>query len=66
MTDRTQTTGRISRFAKVILNDREQRALKWLLHSTDNGQIISGSELPNVMVLSGINKRLGRGARRLV
>lgn len=62
----TQPTGRISRFAKVILNDREQRALKWLLSSTDNGQIISGSALPNVMVLSGINKRLGREARRLV
>jgi hypothetical protein len=55
----------ISKFTKVILNDREQRALKWLLRATGNGQTISGSELPSVMILSGINKRLGREARRL-
>ncbi len=57
------TVPRVSRFAKVILNDREQEALRWLLSASDNGQVISGSKLPDVMVLSGIQKRLGRAAR---
>lgn len=46
--------------ARVLLSPAEQKALAWLLHATDNGAIISGSELPTVMRLSNIAKRLGR------
>lgn len=44
----------------VILNDREQKALAWLLDASDKGQVISGYKLPDVTVLAGVRKRLGR------
>lgn len=45
---------------KVLLSDREQKALAWLLSATDNGDIIAGRELPNVMVLGAVARRLGK------
>ncbi len=43
---------------RVILSPSEQQSLAWLLHATDNGEIISGSRLPDVMRLKGVANRL--------
>lgn len=47
-------------FRSVVLNTREQLALRWLLSASDNGQVISGYKLPDVMILRSIHLRLGR------
>lgn len=58
MSDADKPTPRVVR--GVMLNEREQKALFWLLHASDDGQVISGFKLPDVMVLRGIRSRLGR------
>jgi hypothetical protein len=44
----------------VVLSASEQRALAWLLRASDNGAIISGAELPNIMRLKHLGARLMR------
>jgi hypothetical protein len=43
---------------RVILTESEQRSLHWLLRASDNGALISGSALPDVMRLKGVARRL--------
>lgn len=47
-------------FRPVLLNTREQRALHALLVASDDGQVISGYDLQNTMILRTIRLRLGR------
>jgi hypothetical protein len=44
----------------VILDEADQRALAWLLRTTDNGGIVSGADATNMETLRGIQKRLGK------
>jgi hypothetical protein len=44
----------------VVLSAPDQRALAWLLRASDNGAIISGAKLPNVMRLKHLGARLMR------
>jgi hypothetical protein len=41
-----------------MIDRAEQAALLWLLHASDNGQIISGFELPKVMHLRNVQRRI--------
>jgi hypothetical protein len=42
----------------MMLDEKEQAALLWLLRATDNGAIVNGSELSNVMRLAAIHQRI--------
>jgi hypothetical protein len=52
----------MAKLRKVILNDAEQVALRWLLNATDNGEIVAGSDQKAVTQLGKLRKRLGRNS----
>lgn len=49
---------RASKPSRVVLSSTEQAALHWLLHATDNGEIISGAETAKVEALRALRPRL--------